>query len=174
MNRALNTVLTGVCVASGLIVWRLGRHDGARPSAALISNAAATISAPVSPSRTPKLAPASRSRQGQAGRPARPPTPAPDGRPPGVAGDAVVTGGPYFAHDLRTLMGKEGVSTRHLRISVTRSHLVLRGSVPTSEERDKAISIAEKHRPQQLALDERLEVGPSRPSKSTGPGDKKR
>jgi hypothetical protein len=71
--------------------------------------------------------------------------------------DAPGTGGPYFTHKLRRWIEQAGVSTEKIRMRVTRSRLILTGSVNSEAARARAAAVIAARTPQQLTIDNRIE-----------------
>jgi hypothetical protein len=70
--------------------------------------------------------------------------------------DAPGTGGPYFTHKLRRWIERAGVSTEKIQMRVTRSHLILTGSVNSEAARAQVAAVVAARTPRQLTIDNRI------------------
>ena len=114
------------------------------------------LAAPVAPA--PPAAPATVPSAPPAGRLMRLPSVQVVRVPEPEQFDAPGTGGPYFTHKLRRWIRRAGVPTEKIRMTVTRSHLILTGSVNSEAARAQVAAVVDSRTPRQLTVDNRIEV----------------
>jgi BON domain len=79
--------------------------------------------------------------------------------------DAVPTGGPYLAANLRQLLRDAGIADDGIQIRVTAAAVILEGVVDSEDSRARAERVVRRHSPEQLDVETRLRISPVRGSR---------
>ena len=153
-------ILAALVVAAGSFWWFAEHPSDVIPVVAPARASSATREPPPAP--LPKVVAPVAMPAAPAARPARRPVRLPSVQvirvPEPQQFDAPGAGGPYFTHKLRRWIRQAGVPTDKIRMRVTRSHLILTGSVNSEAARAQVAAVVDSHTPRQLSVDNRIEV----------------
>jgi hypothetical protein len=171
MKRLIPILAALTTAAVGFWLFAERPHDDsspvalARPDPVTEARPSVPLSKVVAPAPTPAPAPAATQVAVPPRRQSRLPSVQIVQVPEARQFDAPGTGDPYFTHKLRRWIERAGVSAKKIRMKVTRSHLILTGSVNSEAARAQVAAVVDARTPRQLTIDNRIVfAGPLAPS----------